>query len=81
MLLKLVKVNNNVCYGTGGFVERKEISIISALAQIVTRATFTPGGASMSSSTSDIISGLRCICSALDIIPTIDNIITCFKDV
>lgn len=45
MLLKLVKVNNNVCYGTGGFVERKEISIISALAQIVTRATFTPGGA------------------------------------
>ena len=99
-----------------------EISIISALAQIVTRATFTPGGAcnlqalgkmkvkkslskffekispcmiegewsfesdiimgaGMSSSTSDIVSGLRCICSALDIIPTIDNIITCLKDV
>ena len=35
----------------------------------------------MSSSTADIICGLRCVCHALNIIPTIDNIITCLKDV
>ena len=38
-------------------------------------------GAGMSSSTADIIASLRCICRALDIIPTLDNFIECLKDV
>lgn len=99
-----------------------EISIISALSQNMTKATFCPGeycnleslgkfkvkgaisnffekvsnqrvqghwsfesdmviGAGMSSSTADIIASLRCICKALDIIPTLDNFIECLKGV
>lgn len=38
-------------------------------------------GAGMSSSTADIVASLRCICKALDIIPTLDNYIECLKDV